>query len=364
MDFETTAFPHIIGALYGQALGNAWAMPACPRPQQTWSYFGGWVDQLQPAPPDHALYPGFEPGQVTADTHLALSLAQTLIAEGRLTPESAVQAVLNWYDHYEDEHSPLVDHQTQRLVTALKTNSIPEFISFYNSHLAASGIGPIGLIHAGNPEAAIQDAITFCTATHMTTVATSGACAVAAAIAKAISPNTTLEDIMAVAIHGATLGTEYGHPGLGASIPRRIELAVNWALDLGLNEEDRLQNLHDIIGVSPSTADVVPCAFGVLAMVDGNPVETAIYAAALSGKADTVGAIAGAIAGAWRTIDTIPIDYVDMLQAANPEFNMEETAEGLYEIAQKNYQDDDAISEPPLTSSFLDELAQKADDKG
>jgi ADP-ribosylglycohydrolase len=219
------------------------------------------------------------------------------------------------------------------------------------------GISPIGLINANNPNAAIQDAITFCTATHMTNVATAGACAVAAAVAKTISSNTTLEEIINAAIHGATIGVGQGHPGLGGSVARKIDLAVTWAVDESVDEHDRLQNLHDLIGVTPSAADVVPCAFGILAMVNGHPVETAVYATALSGKADTVGAIAGAIAGAWHTIETIPLEHINFLKQANPQLNIEETAEGLYEIARENYHENEPEPDEPLTSSFLDELA-------
>lgn len=357
MEFETSAFPHIIGALFGQALGNAWAMPAYFRPQQTWEHFGGWVEEFYPAPADHPLYAGLQAGQVTADISLALTLAQTLITNGQVTPEGAVRTMVNWYDQLDGDNSPLVGPNTQRVVAALKNNSRPEFISLCNSHLGAMGISPIGLINPNNPDAAIQDTITFCTATHMTNVATSGACAVAAAVAKALSPTTTLEEIINVAVHGASIGFGHGHPGLGASVARKIDLAVTWALDESVNEHDRLQNLHDLIGVTPSAADIVPCAFGILAMVNGNPVETAVYATALSGKADTVGAIAGAIAGAWHTVDAIPLENIETLQQANPQLNIEEMAEGLYEIARENYHKNQPEPDKPLTSSFFDELA-------
>jgi len=357
MEFETSAFPHIIGALYGQALGNAWAMPAYFRPQQTWEHFGGWVEEFYPAPSDHPLYAGLQAGQVTADTHLALTLAQTIINDGEITPEGTAQTLINWYDQLDGNTPPLIGPNTQRLATALKNKTQPEFISLCDSHIGAMGISPIGLIHSINPDAAIQNAITFCTATHMTNIATAGACAVAAAVAKAVSPNTTLEEIIEAAIHGATIGFGHGQPGLGASVARKIDLAVSWAADESVDEHDRLQNLHDLIGVTPSAADIVPCAFGILAMVDGNPVEAAVYAAALSGKADSVGAIAGAIAGAWHTIDAIPLEHIEFLQQVNPQLNIEETAEGLYEIARKNYHQNEPEPDQPLTSSFLDELA-------
>jgi ADP-ribosylglycohydrolase len=73
-------------------------------------------------------------------------------------------------------------------------------------------------------------------------------------------------------------------------------------------------------------------------MADGHPVYAAIYAAALSGDADTVGAIACAIAGTWQGVEVIPADHLETIRQANPQYNFEQTADGLYEIALRNYQ--------------------------
>jgi ADP-ribosylglycohydrolase len=356
MEFETYAHSHIIGALYGQALGDAWAMPAYFRPEQTWEHFNGWIDKLLPAPANHPLHAGLQAGQVTDDTQLALALAQTIMTDGQITAEGSARAMVGWYDQIDGDTSSLVDPGIRRVVTTLKSDTDPGVIGLdCDTNAGAMGISPIGLIHAGNPNAAIQDAMIACPPTHFTNVAVSGACAVAAAVAQAISPDTTLEDIIDVAIHGAEVGLRRGNPGLGASVARKIDAAVQMAAEGGVSERDRLQNLYDFIGSTLSAADTVPCAFGVLTMTHGNPVETAIFAATLSGKADTVGAIACAIAGAWQTIEAIPLEYIETLQQANPQYNFEEIAEGLYQIALQNYQAIPQSDEDTLTSSFLDE---------
>ena len=48
-------------------------------------------------------------------------------------------------------------------------------------------------------------------------------------------------------------------------------------------------------------------------MAEGDPKETAILAANLSGDADTIGAIACAMAGTYAGFDAIPADDVAML---------------------------------------------------
>jgi ADP-ribosylglycohydrolase len=246
----------------------------------------------------------------------------------------------------------------RRIVTALKANTAANVTGLeFSTLLWSMGIGPVGLIHAGNPEAAIEDTITLCVSTDAGNVAVSGACAVAAAIAQAVLPDTTLEEIVDMAIHGAQLGLRHGMPGLGASVARKIDMAVNWALQADISNRDCLQNFHDLIGSTLCVADVVPCALGVLTMANGNPVDTAIYAANLSGKADTVGAIAGAIAGAWQTIHVISDEYLDTLRQANPNLGFEDLAEGLFELAKENYHAMPQDEEDTLTASFLDELA-------
>jgi ADP-ribosylglycohydrolase len=216
-------------------------------------------------------------------------------------------------------------------------------------------ISPIGLIHPGNPQAAVEDAIIACTPTHFTDVALAGACAVAAAVAQAMTPDTTLEDIIDVAIKASDTGLRRGATWFGASVARKIDFAIQLATDASLMEQDRLENLYDLIGATLAPADSVPCAFGVLAMANGNPVETAIFATALSGDADTVGAIACAIAGAWQGVDAIPLEYIETIRQANPQYDFEETAEALYEIARGNYYSAPRPVDENPSLSFLNE---------
>jgi ADP-ribosylglycohydrolase len=57
------------------------------------------------------------------------------------------------------------------------------------------------------------------------------------------------------------------------------------------------------------------------------------YAAALSGDADTVGAMSCAIAGAWHGAEAIPKELTAKLHSANPELDFVGVARGLSEIA-------------------------------
>jgi ADP-ribosylglycohydrolase len=198
-------------------------------------------------------------------------------------------------------------------------------------------ICPVGLIHPGNPEAAVRDAAKACRPSHFTDVAVSAAAAVSGAIAVALDPDIALEEIIAAGRRAAIQGRALGSPWFGASIPRRIDLALD-LVDGAIpsDPEDlfrRIRDLYDLIGSTLAAADAVPSAFGILALAHGDPLLCARYAAALSGDADTVAAMACAVAGAWRGADAFPQPLVVELRRGNPELDFEAVARGLTDLA-------------------------------
>ncbi len=292
----------VFGGLYGQALGDAWGMPAYFDIDYTWAAYGGWITSLLPAPADHPVHFGLPAGRITDDSEQAFSLARAFIAHGGVSLEAAVEAIITWYDRVGGDSSPYVGPSTRRGVQALKRGEDPHTTGLWgDTNGAAMRISPVGLLHPGDPMGAIADAAVVCIPTHNTNVAISGACAVAAAIAIAMTEGASLESVISAGVLGAELGRQRGRPWLGPSVARRIQMAVAIARGPG-DALARLRELYHVIGTSLSVPETVGAAFGVLAMAGGDPQQTAIYAANLSGDADTVGAIACAIAGAYAGI--------------------------------------------------------------
>jgi ADP-ribosylglycohydrolase len=275
---------------------------------------------------------------VTDDTEQAVALAESIIEDGHVSVEGAARAIVAWYDRVGGDTCPYVGPSTRRAVQAIKAGA-----DLYKSGLtgdtngSAMRISPVGLIHPGQVEAAAEDAYVSCIPTHNTDVAVSGAAAVAGAIADAMTPGATLEGIVQSGIYAADLGRKHGNHWLGASVSRRIALAYDIARRKR-PERERIQDLYDIVGTGLPLPESVPAAFGVLVMANGDPVQTATYAAALSGDADTIGAMACAIAGAWQGISAFPITVLDKLRQANPEIDFERLAEGLRAVAERNTQ--------------------------
>ncbi len=321
----------ILGGLYGQALGDAWGMPAYFDIDDTWKAHRGWITEFRPGPADHPVHFGLPAGRITDDSEQAFSLARAFIKHGGVTLAASVEAIIDWYDRVGGDASPYVGPSTRRGVQALKRGDDPHTTGLWgDTNGSAMRISPVGLLHPGDPMGAIEDAATVCIPTHNTNVAISGACAVAAAIAIAMLDNISLDAVVSAGILGAELGRKKGRAWLGPSVARRIQMAVEIASGPG-DDLTRLHEIYNAVGTSLSVPETVGSAFGVLVMAQGDPKQTAIYAANLSGDADTVAAIACAIAGAYAGIGAFPAEIIARMDADEvvDSYHVRDLAEGI-----------------------------------
>jgi ADP-ribosylglycohydrolase len=329
----TELLKKIRGGFYGQALGDAWAMPAMLNPQKTREFYGGYIETFLDGPKDHPVHHNLTAGQVTDDTEQAAAIAEVILEEGGVSEAGVARALVNWYQRIGGDDSPYVGPSSRRAIQAImRGEDLREVGRFGDTNGAAMRVSPIGLINPGNLGQAIEDAVAACVPSHNTDVAISGAAAVAGAISKALVSGSTLEDVVKAGITAGHEGRKFGNVWLGASIPRRIQ----WAVDLVSSDKpvrDRLQDVYDLIGTSLAMSEAVPAAFAVLVMAEGDPTQAAILAAALSGDADTVAAMACAIAGAWKGIDVFKPEHLETLEKANPWLDFERLTSGLYKIA-------------------------------
>ena len=309
----TNMLNKILGCLYGQALGDAFAMPAQVHPDDTERAFG-WLDSWQPAPKDHIVHAGLPAGRITDDSEQAFSIAQAVIDEGAVTLAAAVKGLLAWYDRVDGDNSPYVGPSTRRGLKALKRGEDPRTTGLWgDTNGAPMRIAPIGLLHPGDIEGAVADAAIICMPTHFTQPAVAGAAAVAAAVAQAMVDETTLDRLFEAGRRGAKLGAVHGRRWFGCSVQFKIEQALDIARS-GEGTRQKLRRLFDEVGATLNVPETVGTAFGILALADGDPKATAILAANLSGDADTIGAIAGAMAGAFAGFDAIPAGDIAVLE--------------------------------------------------
>ena len=326
----------ILGGLYGQALGDAFAMPAQVHPDDTERDFG-WLDSWQAAPDDHIVHAGLPAGRITDDSEQAFSIAHAVIDAGGVTLKAVVDGLTAWYDRVDGDNSPYVGPSTRRGMNALKAGEDPRRTGLWgDTNGAPMRIAPIGLLHPGDIQGAVADTVTVCMPTHFTRPAVSGAAAVAAAVAMAMLEGVSLDSVIEAGLCGAELGEQHGRRWFGCSVVFKIEQALAIAKG-GANTRGRLRRLFDEVGATLNVPETVGAAFGILAMAEGDPKQAAILAANLSGDADTIGAIACAMAGTFAGYDAIPAEDVAVLEndSVFREYKVRSIADGLLALIEK-----------------------------
>jgi ADP-ribosylglycohydrolase len=310
--------PHnrILGCLAGLALGDSLGSPTefLTRLQIRAEF--GWVDYLVQAPawhPHHAL----QPGQITDDTGQALAVARALGMDGQTTAQDVARTLLAWADQAGDTLALIIGPSTHKALERLRNGESPRLTGQSGTTNGAAYRAVIpGLMNSSNPERILSQVVEVCLPTHGTTVAISGAAAVACAVASALSANTGLDDILQAAERGARAGREFGAWAWGTPLEKRIELAVRLVKE-NPQTEDALSALADYVGTDMLVAESVASAFGVVTLADGDPMKAIQYGANLGGDTDTIAALAGAICGAWKGVDAIDRDMLAQVERAN-----------------------------------------------
>ena len=325
----------VYGCMAGLAIGDAFGMPGQLTPEATRRAHGGPItDFVAPPPSDATGHAGLRAGQVTDDTLAMLAVVRSVLRTGGLTREAVAEDLVAWIDETDGLNLPYVGPSTKRAITALKAGVSPSESGREGwTNGAAMRVAPVGFLHAPDLEATARAAVEASYPTHATSTATSGAAAVACAVAACVSPETGLEDLIEAACRGADLGETQGVDSICPSISRRIRWAVGLVSD-GRSEDDHLRDLYDLVGTGMPTYEIVPSALAVLVMADGDPVRAIRLAANAGGDCDTLAAIAGAIAGAYRGIEAFPQKMLDTIEAVNG-LELERVAREYYQAVQR-----------------------------
>lgn len=327
----------ILGSLLGAAVGDA--MGAVTETRTSWMIrrdFGGYVEDLV-TPPADCFVRGREAGSVTDDFSLAYFTAVELAkCKGNVTEQVAINSLLTWSEY--PEFFRLAGSTTQTAVMRLRGEPVINknaYLACDNAKMtngAGMKIFPVGLINPGNLEKAIADAATICMPTHPYDITISAAAAIAAAVARAMQPGATLDDVLSAGLTGAReglrLGSQRGKRLAGPSMEKRIRLAIEIG-QRGLGWEATMLELGDIIGSGLSAAEAIPCAFGILAANPGDAMGAIKMGVNIGSDTDTVATIVGAMAGALYGAKAIPPRFLECINSVNG-FDLERIA---YDIA-------------------------------
>jgi ADP-ribosylglycohydrolase len=321
------------GCLAGLALGDAMGMPVEFMTPARIAEEYGWIDGLVASPSWHP-HRVFPPGTVTDDTGQALALADVYRSQGAMTAEGAAAALMAWAGRCKGRLHLILGPSTSRSLAALQEGADPtQSGRSGKTNGAAMRVAPVGIVRAGNPEATLADTVQACLPTHGTTLAISGAAAVAFAIAEAMHTASTLDSIIEAATDGAVRGREHGAWAWTPPLERRIRFAVQLALS-SENERAALQALYDLVGVDLLITESIATAFGLVALAAGDPMRAIRHAVNLGGDTDTVGAIAGAICGAWRGATAVDANLLAQVERIN-HLDLRGTAQDLVLVGEE-----------------------------
>ncbi|WP_428955883.1 ADP-ribosylglycohydrolase family protein [Streptomyces sp. cg35] len=308
------------GAFYGLALGDALGMPTQVMSRADVVRVYGTLNGFEPAGPDNPVSAGMPAGSVTDDTDQAVIVARLIVeGGGHVDPLRFAGELLAWEKEMKAKGSfDLLGPSTKAALDAVARGTDPKEAGKYGTtNGAAMRVTPVGIAFsyaADDPDPFLDRVVESCQVTHDTTVGIAGAAAVAAAVSTGVAGG-SLDDAFDAAIAASAAGARRGHWIAGASISARI----GWARELvaGLDEATALDRIDALVGTSVAGQESVPAAFAVLALTGGDPWRSALLAANLGGDSDTIGAIAGAIAGSVRGLGALPATAVRTLREVN-----------------------------------------------
>ena len=330
----TKRYDKILGAFLGCAVGDSMGAPTETRPTYLIKEELGGGDYVRTflTPPMDTFAAGMSRGTVTDDFSLAYLIVKNCLKAGGVTHDANVEALRQWITEYPQYALPFSGPTTRDSLTDLL--GLTQFGPSYhekdycctNNHKATNGAAMkawvAGLFNPGNPDKAVDDAITIGYLTHQNVVALSGAAAVAAAVAAAFGEGCTLAGLVDAGLYGAREGYQRAwnlcsRKSAGASVEARIREAVGIGLKYANDFDKLLEEMADLIGCGLNANEAVPAAFGFAVAAQGRPMD-AIYMAVNAGNdTDTVASMAGAMCGALRGTAGIPDGYLELLSEVN-----------------------------------------------
>ena len=274
---------------------------------------GSEVKKFYP-PPEGTFAFGRKAGQLTDDTTQMLLMAQIFIEnQGKISVELVANKLLDWAEN-EELFGRFAGPSTRKAINLLKEgkspfeSGIPEKMGMGISDGAAMKIAPAGLMHPGNIDAAVQDAVTLCIPTHNADVAFAGASAIAAGIAAALQENATELTVVDAAIYGAKRGYEIGAQKSMVMYSPSIINRIYAAVEIALKKHDFFHTCEEIVkevGCGLPLIEAVPFAIGAFVAARGDPNLALIGAVNMGGDADTTATIVGSLSGAYAGIERV-----------------------------------------------------------
>ncbi len=308
----------ILGAFYGQALGDAMGMPSELWPRSRVKQHFGWIDGFLPGPAENNAACYFGRAAFTDDTSMALALADAIVThDGDINAETIGANILHWAEEFDAFNKNVLGPTSKIALNALKTGTpVAQLENNGMTNGAAMRVSPLGCLLPAKDLDAFIDAVALASSpTHKSDVAIAGATVIAWAVSRAIDGASWAyirDELPAI----ARAAQEKRVTTFSASMAARVELALS-VVAQGRGVESMMQQIYDLVGTGTATIESVPAAIAMVELANTDPNRCAILCANLGGDTDTIGAMAVAICGALHGIDGIDSQLKAELDAAN-----------------------------------------------
>jgi ADP-ribosylglycohydrolase len=199
----------------------------------------------------------------------------------------------------------------------LKTMGIPRMAALGSipCSSAAMGIAPVGIVNAGNPARAAQEAyhLSALLNVHDAGLSQDGAAAIAAAVAQAFRPDTDVAAILAAA--QAHLLKLSGRPMIEA-IDRALRVARETKGYQAFRQTVYEQADQFLQPVKMNALETVPITLALFYLADGDAEKSVTYAINFGRDNDTMAAMGGALAGALNGVTGFKTAWVEKVGRA------------------------------------------------
>jgi hypothetical protein len=335
-------FKKIFGCLVGGAIGDAFGIRVEMMHYLDIKEQYGWVTHFDDLPPRipstrsplERWYPfgeqmsdvdGFHPlgrwskdvGVYTDDMRYRLMACYTILQKSG--PINGMDFAKSWFNYRlmaegVEEYEPTLSWTGPQKAYARDLGSIERL-----THLAAQNRpcfsgwdSPMGIIHAGNQAAAAESGY-----------------AMSVAIATALTPGATMEDVIENVLEYSWVLGHYASEFTGR-LERLLKIARDCTTPFALYEPF----YNEFLVTFPPweavwTMEMVPCALAICAIAGEDTKQAIIGATNIGRDADTIAGIAGELAGALYGIDALPTPWVEKVLELNPNPDMEKMAQDL-----------------------------------
>ena len=309
----------VYGCLIGGAIGDAMGAPV-----ENWHYADireryGKVRELMAH--DHGV--GL-PGSVTDDSTLRHYMCLAIVRKGgRITPDDYARVWL------EDLNPDRLFHTERIALEKLRLGMSPWETGRGQllADAAIMSIAPVGIINAGNPTQAYQDAFNVASI-HQDGLERDAAATAAAGFAAAFAPGASAESVLGAMEERGTqevrrlvsmaMDLARNAGSVDGFVERFYATMLDWSFPVPLGEEWEKDR-----SPSPTSREVLPAVVGIFHLCEGEPNRCIVEGANFGRDADTIASIVGALAGALRGADAIREDWIEQCERANEEFFVE-----------------------------------------